>query len=142
MFYCSQTSKGERQVLHNPPFVTASWIKKSIGEPIECTVKFKVCYTITLYLPYSSKTFPPPPPPPPPPCVKEGVVSSPLQFVHTFQLNDSPAMEERGVQLEMVRRERHSSGQLSSGSITTPNDLSRTMSPTLSTHRLSGTWLM
>lgn len=42
VFVCLQTSNGEKQTLHTPPFITGSWIKKSIGEPIEVTIKYKV----------------------------------------------------------------------------------------------------
>lgn len=47
-------------------------------------------------------------------------------------------MVETIIQLEMVRRERHPSGQLSGGITTPTSDTSRTLSPTASVHRLSG----
>ena len=62
------------------------------------------------------------------------MVDKPRQTTHPFLLRESSVLEEVTVQLQMVPRERHSSGTLCT---TTPTD-GTTTSPTNSTLRLSG----
>ena len=62
------------------------------------------------------------------------MVDKPRQTTHPFLLRESSVLEEITVQLQMVPRERHSSGTLCT---TTPTD-GTTTSPTNSTLRLSG----
>ena len=70
-------------------------------------------------------------------------MNSPRSFEHTLHLRDSAEMVGKLVQLDMVRRERHSSGQLSSNPFSSTSSIDstgRTLSPTVSNaHRLSGT---
>ena len=32
----------DKETLTQPPFITSSWIKKAINEPIECIIAYKV----------------------------------------------------------------------------------------------------